>query len=84
MYKLLRIETGAKVGAHYHYKVIETATGRRVSERYSNRRYVAATIDGRFYFSRTDLVGKNAHGRHNAWRKKTMGMDPVPVAYVEN
>ena len=34
-----------------------------ISNRTSNRSYVACTIDGSFYFGRLDLIGKGDHGR---------------------
>ena len=38
-------------------------TGKVISERKSNRVYVAATTDGKYYFGRLDLIGKGDHGK---------------------
>jgi hypothetical protein len=54
-------ETGNKA-ARYHYTVTDEA-GNIISERKSNRQYVACTIYGEFYFGRLDLIGKGDHGR---------------------
>jgi len=45
----------------FHYVVIDN-NGNIISERKSNREYVACTIDGGFYFGRLDLIGKGSHG----------------------
>jgi len=60
-YRLRRTDTGRKNG-RYHYEVL-SPNGEVVSERRSNREYVAANINGAFYFGRVDLVGKGEHGR---------------------
>lgn len=60
-YKLIKTETGRKA-AKYNYKVVD-ANGNVISDRNSNRDYVACTIYGDFYFGRVDLVGKGDHGR---------------------
>jgi hypothetical protein len=60
-YKLLRKETNNKA-AKYYYTVIDE-TGKVISERSSNREYVACTIDGSFYFGRLDLIGKGDHAK---------------------
>lgn len=59
-YKLRKTDTGRKNG-RYHYEVL-SPSGDVVSERRSNRDYVAANINGAFYFGRVDLVGKGEHG----------------------
>lgn len=60
-YILKVTETNNKVGK-FHYQVIDES-GNILSERRSNRKYVAATINGVFFFGRIDLVGKGDHGR---------------------
>lgn len=55
--KLTVTETKNKAGK-YHYKVIEIATGNVLSERKSNRKYVAATYTGTNYFGNTGLAMK--------------------------
>jgi hypothetical protein len=69
--------TGNKAG-RYHYTVTDE-TGKFISERKSNRQYVACTIDGNFYFGRLDLIGKGEHGK----RLKHAG-EPTPIAYVKD
>ena len=59
-YKLTKTETGNK-SARFHYVVTDEA-GNIISERKSDRDYVACTINGQFYFGRLDLIGKGDHG----------------------
>lgn len=59
-YKLQVKETGNKAGK-FHYQVIDEA-GNVLSERRSNREYVACTANGSHYFGRLDLIGKGDHG----------------------
>lgn len=70
MYTLTVKETGNK-SSKFHYQVINDTTGEVVSERKSNRVYVACTIHGEFYFGRIDLIGKGDHGwaikKANGW-----------------
>jgi len=54
-------ETGNKA-AKFHYTVTDE-NGTIMSERKSNREYVACTIHGQFYFGRLDLIGKGDHGK---------------------
>ena len=68
-YKLIRTETGRKSGK-YHYQVVDE-TGKVISERNSNREYVACTIGGAFFFGRIDLIGKGDH----AWTIKIWQSD---------
>lgn len=60
-YELKVSITNNKAGK-FHYQVIDE-NGTIISERKSNREYVACTIDGSYYFGRLDLVGKGDHGR---------------------
>jgi hypothetical protein len=53
--------TGNKAGK-FHYTITDE-TGKVISERKSNREYVAATINGQYYFGRLDLIGKGDHGK---------------------
>lgn len=55
-------ETGNK-SAKYHYTITDEQ-GNVISERRSDRKYVAATITGSHYFGRVDLVGKGDHGNY--------------------
>ncbi|CAB4136285.1 hypothetical protein UFOVP579_47 [uncultured Caudovirales phage] len=60
-YKLKVKETNNKT-AKYHYQVINE-NGEVITERKSNREYVACTINGEYFFGRFDLIGKGDHGR---------------------
>jgi len=60
-YELKVSITNNKAGK-FHYQVIDE-NGTIISERKSNREYVACTIDGGFYFGRLDLIGKGDNGR---------------------
>lgn len=60
-YTLKVTETKNKAGK-FHYQVIDE-NGQVISERKSNREYVACTRNGGFYFGRLDLVGRGDHGR---------------------
>lgn len=71
-------ETGNKA-AKYHYTITDES-GAILSERKSNREYVAATIDGCYYFGRLNLVGKGDHGKQVKYRNEK-GVEQVPVAY---
>lgn len=75
-YELVVTTTGNKAGK-FHYKIVDL-NGKVISERKSNREYVAATINGQFYFGRLDLIGKGDHGRQI---KNTPIEKQVPIAY---
>jgi hypothetical protein len=45
----------------FHYQVTDQK-GNVISERKSNRKYVACTASGSHYFGRLDLIGKGDHG----------------------
>ena len=47
----------------FHYTVTDE-NGNVISERKSNREYVACTTNGSHYFGRLDLIGKGDHGSH--------------------
>ena len=47
----------------FHYTVTDE-NGNVISERKSNREYVACTANGSYYFGRLDLIGKGGHGTH--------------------
>ena len=66
-YELKVTETNNKAGK-FHYQVIDE-NGQVISERKSNRVYVACTINGSHYFGRLDLIGKGDHGKavKNGW-----------------
>lgn len=59
---LRKTETGRKNGK-FLYQIIDQQ-GNVVSDRLSNRDYIAATPDGGFFFGRLDLIGKGDHGRN--------------------
>lgn len=55
-HKLIVTLTGRKGGA-FKYEIVEKSTGKVVSDRFSNRMYVAATTPtGGSYFGRVDLA----------------------------
>jgi hypothetical protein len=58
-YILKVTETNNKAGK-FLYQIIDE-TGNVLTERRSNREYVAATINGACFFGRVDLVGKGDH-----------------------
>lgn len=80
-YKLKRTETGSKSGK-FHYQVIDES-GKIISERKSNREYVACTIDGELYFGRLDLIGKGEHGRKLNYYK-SLNYAEVYKYYLQN
>ena len=77
-YKLIVTETKNKSGK-YHYQVIDE-TGKVISERKSNREYVACTINGSYYFGRIDLIGKGDHGKQVKWCTLN-NREITPIAY---
>lgn len=93
-YELIKKETGRKNGK-YNYVVVD-GNGQQISERVSDRDYVACTIHGQFYFGRLDLIGKGDHGRQlkfNAGYRRNdhdqLEFDPTaprreatPIAYI--
>lgn len=50
-----------KKGSKYLYTII-APDGREVKRRLSAHNYVAATCDGKYFFSRRNLIGKGSHG----------------------
>jgi hypothetical protein len=71
-YELKVTITNNKAGK-FHYQVIDE-NGNIISERKSNREYVACTTNGSFYFGRLDLIGKGDHGRLVKWNLEKMNM----------
>ena len=61
-YQLKVTETKNKAGK-FHYQVIDE-NGNIISERKSNREYVACSINGAYYFGRLDLINKGDHKRY--------------------
>jgi len=74
-------ETGSKA-TKFHYRVVDES-GSVISERRSNRVYVACCINGDYYFGRADLVGKGGHGEYLKCCA-ARGYIPNPVAYLRN
>ena len=64
-YELKVLETENKNG-RFLYQVFDEA-GFIVSQRRSNRKYIACTSDGQYYFGRLDLIGKGEHGQQIKW-----------------
>lgn len=83
MYKLLKHDTGRK-NNRYHYQVVAVNGGTNdiLAERHSNRDYVAATINGEFFFGRTDLINKGDHGA-SVKQALGRGRQPVPIAFLK-
>jgi len=75
-YQLKVTETKNKAGK-FHYQVIDE-NGTVISERRSNREYVACTPYGSYYFGRLDLVGKGEHGTAIRHYNKTLGLTTFP------
>lgn len=46
----------------FHY-VVTDANGSIISQRKSNREYVACVADGSYYFGRLDLINNGSHAR---------------------
>jgi hypothetical protein len=68
--KLIKQETGKK-SAKFLYSIVDE-NGNVLTTRSSNREYVAATICGKFFFGRLDLIGKGDHGRYMNWTKENI------------
>lgn len=93
-YFLIKKETGNKA-AKFHYTVVDE-NGKIISERNSNREYVACTIEGNYYFGRLDLIGKGDHGKYlkycqgfrrsekDKFVKTFEPRDPSPIAYLKS
>lgn len=79
-YELKVTELNSKANK-FHYQVIDQ-DGKIISERKSNRKYVACTTDGAFYFGRIDLIGKGDHGRRLKW--SALSTDPKHKALYES
>lgn len=76
MYTLTKTETNVKA-AKFLYQV-KNESGEILTERKSNRDYVACTINGQYFFGRKDLVGKGEHGQ-----ALKHGYN-IPVVYLSN
>lgn len=77
-YTLKVSETNNKAGK-FHYQVVDE-TGNVLTDRKSNREYVACTINGEFFFGRLDLIGKGGHGRQ-VKRRNERNVELTPIAY---
>lgn len=77
-YQLEVIETENKAGK-FHY-LVKDENGHIISERRSNREYVACTINGQFYFGRIDLIGKGDHGKQIKMNAQ-FNRENLPIAY---
>lgn len=56
------ILTKTPIGEKFLYE-IKNNKGKVLSKHLYKRNFVAATVDGSFFFGRLDLVGKGEHGR---------------------
>lgn len=52
----------SKVPVKKYIYQVEDEKGKICNKRISTRDYVAATMQGEFYFERVDLIGKGIHG----------------------
>lgn len=77
----LHVEITNNKAGRFHYTV-KDENGTIISERRSNRVYVACTAHGIYYFGRLDLVGKGDHARHCRYAVEA-GRQPDPVAYMD-
>lgn len=68
--KLIKQETGKK-SAKYLYSIVDE-NGNVLQTRSSNREYVAATINGGYFFGRLDLIGKGDHGQRISYCEKSI------------
>lgn len=68
--------------SNYYMYEVKDSTGKVISSRLSAREYVAATVDGSYYFGRLDLIGKGDHGRHIKWSREK-GVAPKQIAYLK-
>lgn len=80
MAHLIKTVTGRKNGK-YLYQVIDS-DGKVISERRSNRDYVACTIHGNFYFGRIDLINKGEHRRMEELLR-SRGEPGYEIAYLK-
>lgn len=69
-FTLTKKETGRK-SAKFQYEIIDNRTGAIVTNRNSNRDYVACTSNGEFFFGRLDLINKGDHKRTVDVARKT-------------
>ena len=76
-YELKVKETNNKVGK-FHYQVIDE-NGTVISERKSNREYVACTINGAFYWGRINLIGKGDYKHILAYAEKRSKYTELPI-----
>ena len=77
-YELKVTETKNKAGK-FHYQVIDE-NGNIISERKSNREYVACTSGSGYYFGRLDLIGKGEHGMAIKMYKKRIELTKFPYS----
>lgn len=61
--------TKKQKGDKFVYTVVDE-NNNVISTRTSKRYFVACTANGRFYFSRTDLIGKGEHGIRISYNTK--------------
>lgn len=85
---VLHVRETKSAKTRFLYIVREIATNEIVSTRSSNRKYVACTAHGDFYFGRTELIGKGDHGKRIRWANDNQKLDALmaveTIAYLEN
>jgi hypothetical protein len=80
---ILKVTDSGRKSGRFLYEVIKKATGDVISQRRSNNSgYVAATVNGAFYFGRLDLVGKGDHGR--AIKRQEVIPEALKIAKLES
>ena len=78
-YELKVTEINTK-GAKFLYEVIDEV-GNIISQRKSNREYVACTIKGSFYWGRLDLIGKGDYKKILDWAQQRSVATKFPENY---
>jgi len=76
---ILSVEAIGKKGKFLY--IVKDEQGNIISKRQSFRKYVAATINGQYYFGRLDLIGKGDHGKQLKWCSEN-GKDPISIAFI--
>jgi hypothetical protein len=79
-YELKVTEINTKA-SKYLYQVIDEV-GNVISERKSNKEYVACTPYGSTYFGRLDLIGKGNHGQAIKFHNEVLNWKRLPKDYA--
>lgn len=79
-YELKVTETNNK-SAKFHYQVIDK-NGNVISERKSNRQYVACTSCSSIYFGKLDLIGKGEHLKSIKENNEVLNWKRLPKHFI--